>query len=52
MVLTKKITPNPIVKFQGGPPKATPSFVLAMSRDHEKECPDRDRMWFLQENTP
>ena len=52
MVFTKKIPPNSIVKFQGVPLKATPSLVLDESRDHEKERPDRDRMWFLQRNYP
>ena len=52
LVFAKRLPPNPIVKFQGVPLKATPSFVLAMSRDLEKERPDRDRMWFFQRKYP
>ena len=33
MVFTKKIPPNPIVKFQGVPLRVTPSFVLSIIRE-------------------
>ena len=52
MVFTKEIPPNPIVKFEGVPLKVTPSFVLDVSHDLEKERPDGDRMWFLQRKYP
>ena len=52
VVFTKEIPPKCIVKFHRVPLKAIPSFVLDVSRDLEKERPDRDRMWFLQRKYP
>ena len=40
MVFTKKVPPNPIVKFQGVPLKVIHSFVLGVSHDLEKKRPD------------